>query len=243
MRILLKISYHGAPFYGWQTQIDGQTSVQSTLQDVFSKRFNQPITLFGGSRTDRGVHAHGQLATADVPDLPSTLLFELNKMLRPHIALHWIEPVADDFKLHHEVKSKVYHYYLYTDRKYLPFLNETALYLTDKDILSRVLPGHLHVFEGTHDFKNFANKGSNVNSTKRTLYKISFRKWHQLYIFRFHGSGFLKQMVRNLMGTLLGAAQKNISPNALHDLLESDKRSPSIITAPAQGLHLIRSIL
>lgn len=245
-RLLLSIRYNGTPFYGWQSQIESQPSVQSTIRHVLSQLYDKPITVIGASRTDRFVHARDQIASITVPrgrfEL-DTLLKSLNKMLKPHIYVNWIRRVNRDYKLTQHIRSKVYHYYCYHDTKYAPFLQDYASWAPKSVLYSAALKSYCAVFEGTHDFKNFANVGTPMRSTVRTLYGVSLRHWRHLSIFRFHGNGFLKQMVRNLVGTLLSAAHKDISASMLYTYLTSDKRVPDIITAPAQGLVLFRTRL
>lgn len=245
-RLLFQVSYNGAPFYGWQTQIQSQKSVQSTLQDAFSKLYDQKIIIIGGSRTDRGVHARGQLCSVDIPhdlfDL-ETLKYKLNSLLQPDIYIHWLQPVTPDFNLHRRIKSKVYYYALYHDKRHAPFLQQWALWIPPVIAHSGFLPSYCQVFQGTHDFKVFSNAGTTLKSTVRTLYHVSCRQWRCLTILRFHGDGFLKQMVRNIIGTMLQAAQREHDITPLYRLFNQPQKSPAIITAPPQALTLMRTVI
>ena len=245
-RILFQVSYNGAPFYGWQTQVSSQKSVQSTIQDAISQLFNQPIGVRGGSRTDRSVHARGQLCSADIPThtrFSDTLKYKLNSMLQPYIYIHWLRYVSPDFQLHRQIKSKIYYYSLYHDKKYSPFLQQLALWVPRSITCSDLLPAYCKVFEGSHNFKIFSNTGVAVKSTIRTLHHVSLRHWRGLTILRFHGDGFLKQMVRNLVGTMLQGAQKELDITAMYGLLNSPEKSPAIVTAPPEALTLVRMLL
>lgn len=245
-RILFQVSYNGAPFYGWQTQIQSQKSVQSTLQDTFSQLYNQKIIVIGGSRTDRGVHARDQLCSTDIPQAPfpwETLRYRLNSLIHPHIYIHWIKQVSPDFRLHQKIKSKVYYYALYHDKRYSPFLQQWAMWVPPAIACSELLPSYCQVFQGTHDFKIFSNAGTELKSTVRTLYHISYRQWGFLTLLRFHGDGFLKQMVRNIVGTMLQGAQKELDPTMMYQILNQSQKSPAIVTAPPEALTLIRTIL
>ncbi len=244
MRVCLTIRYSGTPFFGWQIQKD-QVTVQATIQDWASRLYDQSLTLVGASRTDRGVHARGQLATMDIPDMRfslETLTYKLNKVLAPHIYVDRIQEVPQDFFIHKAVHSKSYIYNLCSEPKLKPF-GQGAYFVASEQTHLDTLNSFLNVFEGTHDFKYFANTGTVVKSTVRTIFSAKARRFGPYTVVRIHGSGFLKQMVRNMVGVVLSLIEKGDSSKVLEDILIAPSRDKRIIPAPAHALTLMHTRL
>ena len=239
MRLL--ISYDGTDFSGWQRQ-EHAPSVQGTIEKALSQFFAKPISLLGASRTDAGVHAYGQVAHFDAPRDPTKgdMRFALNGMLPKSIVIRktWLTPptfhaIADSekktyrFKIHnHRVPSALRHRYSWWVRQPLDpeFLNEASAYLV-----------------GEKDFKAFQSTGTEVKTTVRQIFQAHWeKKSNNIVEFSVTGDGFLKQMVRNIVGTLVDLNQNDPNPKRIQEILQTLDRRNAGPTAPPQGLFLSR---
>ena len=238
-RVKLLISYDGTDYSGWQRQTRLE-SVQGTLENALKRFYRQPIHLLGASRTDTGVHALGQIAHFDAPRDPEQgdLRFALNGMTPPSIVIKqaWIaaegfHAIASTTKktyvykvLNRRVPSAVRHRYTYWVRRPLDvdYLNEASTALL-----------------GRHDFKSFQTSGTTVKSTVREIHFVNWeRQGSDIIRFTVTGSGFLKQMVRNLVGTLINLNLTEADPKKLSSILEARDRRRAGPTAPPQALYL-----
>lgn len=243
-RIKLLISYDGTDFCGWQKQTkqDAKPSVQQTLEDALSSLLNEPITTFGSGRTDSGVHALGQVVHFETSkNLEGwNLCWAVRSKLPTSLVVKkaWIAP--DDFHALHSATHKTYRYFVYNSEvqsalmsRYshwvrhnldIAYLNEVSQYLV-----------------GEHDFKSFQSTGTDVAHTVRVIYKAEWvRKNSKLLEFRVTGSGFLKQMVRAIVGTQLDLAMKGKPASDMLHIIDAKDRKFAGKTAPAQGLFLFR---
>ncbi|MDL2272181.1 tRNA pseudouridine(38-40) synthase TruA [Desulfovibrio sp. OttesenSCG-928-I05] len=251
-RLKLTIAYVGTRFSGWQLQDYKMKKQPRTVQGELEKAVHRllgshageaPVRVFGAGRTDAGVHAEGQVAHLDIPegvrleDWPRGF-----SALLPHdMAVTSIAVVPPDFHARMDATGKRYSYELWLDRSHLPpRLREFTWQTGPLDIAAMqqaVLP-----LIGQHDFASFQNSGSEVKTTIRTISAIHCEEtgpsrllWH------FEADGFLKQMVRNLMGLLVQVGQGKLDAARVPDFLEARNRQalPSP-TAPAQGLTLMK---
>jgi tRNA pseudouridine38-40 synthase len=242
MKVLICLAYDGQPFYGWQFQNTQQPTVQSTLESVLSMVYNQSLRVWGASRTDRGVHARGQLATVLLPSRKfetQVLLTKLNKLLSPHIFVQQVREVPESFRLHHEVRYKIYTYHLWGASRLTPFYHQRA-HLVSPAFSSAGLEEIFSPFVGTHDFRHFSNVGSQPKTTLRSVDSIRVRRRGAMILVRFRGRGFLKQMVRNLVGTALYCKDKGIPPTQIQAWLKAPQKALEIRPAPAHALCLTR---
>lgn len=236
----LVIEYDGTRFYGWQRQTDKPT-IQGELESILSKILNQEIKIHGSGRTDAGVHARAQVAHfhAQTRIEPCALKKAVNSMIRRHpIVVHGCELAENDFHAQYSVQSKEYRYYI---------LNRPVPCAVGRDFVWHVnRPLDVDVMNlcsrkliGVHDFKAFENTGSPRSSTVREVYSASWAAapQHRL-VFSISASGFLKNMVRNIVGTLKDAGTGKIDPDTFADILASCKRPLAGATAPARGLFL-----
>lgn len=238
-RTKLIVSYDGADFCGWQRQTVHK-SVQGTLEQALSKIYDRPIRVLGASRTDTGVHATGQVAHFDAPRDPSMfdLRYALIRLTPPTIVVKDIYQAPPDFHSIACSVKKTYRYivlnrptpsalrFRYSHWVRFPldidFLNETAKYLI-----------------GRQDFKSFQTSGSDVKTTVREILSAEWvRREHDTLEFIIQGNGFLKQMVRNIVGTMLDLNQDGARPEKLREIIEQLDRRKAGATAPPQGLYL-----
>lgn len=252
-RLKLTLAYTGARLHGWQIQEHKKgnrpRTVQGCLEEAFGKILGGPIRVQGASRTDAGVHALCQVAHADIPDDRLAIQWQraLNHNLPRDVEVLGVEPVSEEFHARYDAKSKIYTYSIWLSRQYVLPQRRVFVWETGPLDLEAMDRAAAH-FIGAHDFASFQNIGSVVRSTVRTLLSInrtgpadreSGPGWPEV-VWRFHGEGFLKQMVRNLMGCLVYVGRGKLSADAVPELLAQRDRSAAPPTAPAQGLTLER---
>lgn len=240
----LVIEYDGTRFYGWQRQKDKPT-IQGGLETTLSRILNQEIKLHGSGRTDAGVHARAQVAHfhAKTRMTPGSIKKSVNSMLRRHpIVVHDCVYAADGFHAQYSVQSKEYRYYILNrpepcavGRDFVWHINRPL----DMDIMNRCSQQLI----GTHDFKAFENTGSPRSSTVRQVFSASWSaEPDDRLVFSINASGFLKNMVRNIVGTLKDAGTGKIDPETFAGILAAKKRPLAGATAPARGLFLHKVI-
>lgn len=235
----LTIEYDGTGFLGWQRQVSSPT-IQGELETVLSRILNQEIRIHGSGRTDAGVHARGQVAhfRADTRLGPKEIQNGVNSLMRYPIVLQRVELVEPEFHAQYQAKSKEYRYYILNrdvpaavGRDYSWHVNQPL----DLDIMNRCAD----MLCGSHDFKAFENTGSPRSSTVREVFFAGWtRDSGEMLIFRISASGFLKNMVRNIVGTLKDAGTGKLTPDEFLAVLESCDRTLAGPTAPAKGLFL-----
>ncbi len=239
IRTRLDIQYKGTHFGGWQKQkAKGPPTIQGALEETLSRLMNGPIRVLGSGRTDAGTHARNQVAHCDLPHLPENLRYKLNRLLPEGIAILRVSKVPSDFHALASSSGKTYIYRIWNHPVPNPFLSETALWLQQSLPLSQ-LNSFAEIFLGTHDFKSFQTRGTPVPDTVRTL---SRSKWvlkrPHLLEYQVTGDGFLKQMVRNMVGLQLYGVRKGLEPKDLKTILSARDRREAKDTAPSHGLIL-----
>jgi tRNA pseudouridine38-40 synthase len=245
-RIKLLISYDGTDYAGWQKQAEGdeftggRPTIQSTLEAALSKIFDTPIRTVASGRTDAGVHAEGQVVHFDAPRAigDTKLVRALNKMTPPTLGILKAWSAPSDFHALFSAKGKTYRYVIHNSREPNPL---TARFMThfEKPLDIDRLNALAEPLVGEHDFKSFQTSGTEVKTTVRTIREARWLKSSDGTIeFRITGTGFLKQMVRNIVGTLLYLHQNDGNPADMKRILQSLDRQAAKTTAPPEGLHL-----
>lgn len=239
-RICMTVAYVGTRYHGWQVQKNGAT-IQEVLEKQVARICTQPIRVHGSGRTDAGVHAVGQVAHFDVPERMASIPWHkaLNSLLPADIAIVRTCPVGEDFHARFSATSKRYSYTLWTEPDYVlpqraPFVWPVrSIDLEQMDAAASLLCGR-------HDFSSFQNAGTDVRQTVRTLMSITRTagQYPGEWIFSFIADGFLKQMVRNIMGLLLRVGQGRLAANDALRIRAACDRTQAPPTAPAQGLCL-----
>lgn len=240
-RIRMIVEYDGTNYSGWQRQINAM-SVQEKLENALRKLTREEaLTVTGASRTDAGVHAYSQNVHFDTEcRIPADkFAFALNTMLPMDIRVRKSFRVRDDFHARFQAKRKQYRYLFYNSpHASALYRNQTAhvMYKLDEKLMNDEAQAML----GTHDFAPFAASGSEVKDTVRTIYAVSVKRSGDILEMLVEGNGFLYNMVRILAGTLIGVGTGKIERGAIARALESGSRLDLGITAPAQGLTLMR---
>ncbi|MBQ3219600.1 MAG: tRNA pseudouridine(38-40) synthase TruA [Clostridia bacterium] len=241
MRIKLTLGYDGTSFCGWQVQKNGDT-VQENLENAVFKVTGEKVRVTGSGRTDSGVHAMGQTAHFDTECktvIPEKFYRALNAHLPESIRVYSSEKVADDFDACRTAKKKTYRYSLYLSEIENPLKERYAVRVDDKLDLKRMREC-AKVFLGEHDFKCMCASGSSIKTTVRTLYNIDIEKDGSDLTISVCGNGFLYNMVRILVGTLLKAGRGETDEKELSKMLENKERALGGKTLPAKGLCLMK---
>jgi tRNA pseudouridine38-40 synthase len=240
-RIKLTLAYDGTDFHGWQVQ-PGLVTIQGTLEQVFGEIEEQPVHVAGSGRTDAGVHALCQVAAVSLSNpIPlANLRRAANRLLPPSIRILEAEEAAPDFHPRHHAASKTYEYRVFRGEVCPPAEWRYVHHYPYPLDLSRMI-ALAPLFEGSHDFAAFAAADDRVlESTVRTIFSSRLEVDNGRLFYRVSGSGFLKHMVRNIVGTLLESGKGNLDSGALREFLSPGAGKRAAPTAPAKGLFLVR---
>jgi len=237
--IKLTVQYDGTEFVGWQRQGQG-ASIQGTIEDALARIDGRAVAVHGAGRTDAGVHADGQVASARVASAldDETMARALNANLPATIRVTRVETVADEFHARFSAVSKTYEYRIWNGLAQPPFLRLYTWHVPQPlaiDILQRGAAALV----GTHDFASFQGSGTVVHTTVRTVTAAAWRPEAPL-VFEITGDGFLRHMVRSLVGTLVEAGLRRRPVEDIAGLLATPDRSGAGRTAPPHGLFLTR---
>lgn len=242
-RIILKLAYDGTGFAGWQKQSSSsQPTVQGTLEKCLSQLFSEPVKTIGSGRTDAGVHALGQIVHFDCPKPLANydLQKSLNSMLPASMVVRGVWRAPQDFHALASATGKHYRYRIWNSPTKNPFVRHFTLW-ERRPIDLHWLNQSSRYLIGTHDFKSFQTAGTAVSSTERTVHLARWlERRHHLIEFQISGSGFLKQMIRNIVGTLLDLQLSGASPEHILPILEAKDRARAKGTASPEGLCLMR---
>jgi tRNA pseudouridine38-40 synthase len=239
-RFALVVSYRGTGYSGWQRQPLAR-SVQATLEEALGRLVGAPPRVVGSGRTDAGVHARGQVVHLDAPaDLPCrALVLGCNGLLPDDVRVHWAGRMPAGFHARKQAAGKEYRYLLSAepviDALELPYRVPLPRDV-DLDLVRRALPRLL----GEHDFSAFASSGGAHRQARRTLYRAELTGRGPRFELRFAGSGFLRGMVRALVGTLFDVGRSRLSGAGLERLLSGGSRSDAGASVPGRGLVLER---
>jgi tRNA pseudouridine38-40 synthase len=236
--ICLTVSYDGTNYHGWQCQPDLIT-VEQTLREKIEKIINHPAKIYGGARTDSGVHAYGQVLnffTESTIELYG-LVKGLNSLLPVDIRISGAREVDEDFHARYSTKSKVYVYTILNSLCNSPFYARYAWhipYAIDVPSMDRAAK----TLAGTHDFSAFKKKNEVYRSHERRVVKAGVKRRGDMVYVLVEGTGFLRYMVRNIVGTLMLVGSERLSVDGFRTILESKNRDKAGPTAPAKGLFL-----
>lgn len=236
----LTLAYDGTRFVGWQRQASGE-SIQGLLESALSRLEGGAVAAHGAGRTDAGVHAEGQVASARVTfahEAP-TVLRALNAQLPPEIRVLAVEDAPAGFHARFSAQRKSYRYQIANSPVMSPFVRAFAWHVPeplDRDAMQAGAGALL----GSHDFSAFQSTGSDAATTVRTLTRSELVDRGGLLAYEVEGDGFLRHMVRAIVGTLVEVGRGWRAPGDLEALLAGGARGQAGATAPAQGLVLVK---
>ncbi len=242
MRYLIKFSYDGSSYCGFQTQPNLKT-IQEELEKALKKiNDNKIVKVQASGRTDKGVHALGQTAHFDM-DITITehkLKRALNSNLPDDIHVIEAKEKEPHFHARYMTKSKKYQYILNLG-EYNP-IEKDYVYQYNYTLDIKSMRKAIKYLKGTHDFRAFVTENVDKENCIRTITHVAIEKDKsddEKIIITFEGNGFLRYQVRNMVGILLKVGQKKISPEKVDEILKSCDRSKNGVTAPSEGLYLV----
>ncbi len=236
----LVIEYDGSGFHGWQRQKKDRT-VQETIENALAVMTREKVTVIGSGRTDAGVHALGQVAgfkTRSRLDA-SVFLSGLNSLLPGDVVVHTCDPMPDTFHARFDVTSKHYRYHI-LNRPIAPAIGRQFFWHIRKPLDTVAMAEAAVTLLGTHDFKAFEGTGSPREHSIRSVTDSTLRITGDGNLtYDIQANGFLRFMVRNIVGTLVDVGVGKIAKQDVLTILQSKDRSRAGATAPPQGLFLM----
>jgi tRNA pseudouridine38-40 synthase len=252
-RILkITVGYDGTRYVGWQRQATGD-SVQGLLEGAVARFEGNPVSVQGAGRTDAGVHALGQVASVQVTcDHPvETLARGLNAWLPPDIRIAKVEDAPPEFHARFSARSKTYRYLLRNTPRVSPF-ERSYVWHVPETLDVPAMQAAAKALAGTHNFSSFCSAGSNVRDGVRSVSRSNIHyidadlvpyvptgKERTLLAYEVSANGFLRHMVRAIVGTLVEIGQGRRSVASMAKLLEGGNRAEAGATAPPHGLFLV----
>jgi len=237
--VKLIIEYDGTNYHGWQTQKNAKT-VQDTIERAIKGLTGEMVELTASSRTDFGVHALGQVANfmtnSSIPG--DRFSYALNRLLPDDIVIKDSQEVSLDFHARFRSKGKKYRYLIYNSRFPSAILRNRA-YHVSYELDFESMQKAASYFPGTHDFSSFRASGSSVKTSVRTITEAVLERDDKIISFEISGNGFLYNMVRIIVGTLVDVGMGRIDADDIPKIIESLDRKRAGRTAPAEGLYLV----
>ena len=247
-RVKLAVAYDGTAYAGWQVQPNG-TTIQSVMEQALGHILQEPVRLRAAGRTDAGVHALEQVldfCDSGKRDM-ETIVRGGNALLPEDIRILSAQEAPAEFDARQNAREKEYRYFLLLSRVASPFLSRYAWHIESPVDLDAVREALLHLV-GEHDFTSFQGQGCAAQTPVRTILNTSVTLYDApgqsgpcvpgLCSIDIIGSGFLRHMVRNIVGTVIDAGRGRYQPEMVARIIEKRRRSEAGVTAPARGLFL-----
>ncbi len=237
----LTIEYDGSSYHGWQKQ-KNEATIQGEIEKAAKVITGQKVTLIGSGRTDAGVHAFGQVANfhCDTKIVPEALLRGLNSLLPEDIVIKACTLAHENFHARYDITSKIYNYKILNRTISAAISRQYAWHIRKKLDIKAMRSAICHVI-GSHDFKAFEAAGSPRSHTTRCVTKADLIKKDMDYlVFEIEADGFLRYMVRNIVGTIVDVGLNKTTPDDFKRILLSKDRARAGATAPPRGLFLMQ---
>lgn len=238
-KIKLTVQYDGSRYHGWQIQ-PGRKTIQGELVEALSNLVGARTYVHGASRTDAGVSALGQVGLFEIESPIPTENFAdaINDRLPPDIVVTSAEEAPRGFDLFGSVKSKLYRYTIYIGH-YRPVLRLNQCWHIPKKLDVEVMNQAAQLLVGTNDFKSFASAADRRESSVRTIFRCDVTGEDEWIYVNVEGDGFLYNMVRNIVGTLVEVGVGRWEPEKINEILEAKDRTAAGRLAPPAGLCLM----
>lgn len=235
----LIIGYDGSRYFGWEHQ-PGKETIQGKLENVLDHLSPQEVEIIGAGRTDGGVHARGMVANVflDIEMTPEALRDYMNHYLPDDIVIREVREASDRFHARYNATGKTYCYTCF-DGATKPLFDRKYVWRVERPLhIEKMRAGAAYLI-GRHDFMSFCKNPQKKKSTVREIDRIVITRKGDYVTLSFHGTGFLRNMVRILTGTLVDVGLGKIPPERVGEILEAKDRLAAGETAPAQGLCLM----
>jgi tRNA pseudouridine38-40 synthase len=235
----ITLAYDGTDFVGWQRQANGP-SIQGLLEEALLELDGRAVTVNGAGRTDAGVHALGQVASCSIerPVSPDVVVRALNARLPPEVRVLSAVEARPEFHARFDARAKTYRYRIWNAAVLDPFERRYAWHLSGPlDV--EAMGAAASLLEGRHDFAGFQASGSATHTTERTIRTSVVTRTGALVVYEVTGEGFLRHMVRTIVGTLVDVGRGRWPAERVRDVLMAADRTLAGPTAPAEGLFLV----
>ena len=236
--IKMIIEYEGTRYHGWQYQV-GMNTIQQVLEKCVSTITQEHIRVIGSGRTDAGVHAIGQVANFNTESRIEVrnLLRGINSLLPPDIVVKELIETDATFHARYDARSKEYLYQIFNSPVRTALYNRYAWFIHEPLDIERIREA-CALLAGTHDFSSFCAANCGIKNHVRTILNIDVEKKHSMMKIYVEANGFLKYMVRNIVGTLVDVGKGKLSLTDFTDIVDEKDRRRAGVTAPACGLFL-----
>ncbi|WP_057912393.1 tRNA pseudouridine(38-40) synthase TruA [Peribacillus muralis] len=237
----LTIQYDGGRYRGWQRLGDSDDTIQGKIENVLTEMAGVKIEIIGCSRTDAGVHAFAQIANFKLGGnlTESEVMNYLNRYLPQDISIKEVMLVPDRFHSRYNAKDKTYLYKIWNEQYTNPFMRKYSMHIEEKLDIERMKDA-CQYFIGAHDFTAFSNAKSKKKSMVREIYAIEIEENDGFIEISVRGDGFLYNMVRKMVGTLIEVGLGEINAEQIPGILESKERVQTGRMAEAGGLYLVK---
>lgn len=239
MNVRLTLEYDGAGYRGWQAQPGGPT-VQGVLEEALAVLLRRPVRVHGSGRTDAGVHALAQVASFVCPDDRDLARVRrgLNALTPPDITVKAADPAPPSFDPRRDATRRVYEYRLW-NRPWRSVFHDRYAWHVPRPLRVDAMRRALAALEGEHDFSCFRAAGCGAATPVRRVFHNRLYDWEDHWVYRIEATGYLRHMVRNIVGTLVETGLGERDMDGLPSLMESRDRRLAGPTAPARGLFLV----
>lgn len=239
-RIAMGIEYKGSEFSGFQSQRSGVSTVQQSLEKSLTSICDEPITLVCAGRTDKGVHATGQVIHFDTQATrpEKAWLRGANTQLPDGVSIRWAQQVDARFHSRFSAQSRCYRYVIHNTATRSALLRHTVTWDRRRFDLAAMQEGSRYLL-GEHDFSAFRGADCQARNPVRLMQRISINKINDFIVVEVKATAFLYHMVRNIVGVLMAVACEGRPPEWVAKVLASRDRTQASVTAPADGLYLV----
>lgn len=235
----LTIQYDGGRYKGWQRLGKGENTIQGKIENVLSEMVGKKVEIIGCSRTDAGAHALAQIANFKISEnlTESEIMNYLYKYLPQDISIKEVRSVPDSFHARYNAKDKTYLYKIWNEEYTNPFMRKYSMHVEKKLDTTRMKKA-CEYFIGEHDFTAFSNAKSKKNSMVREIHSIDIEENAGFIQIRVRGNGFLYNMVRRIVGTLIEVGLGRVDGENIRGIMNSKERNQAGYIADACGLYL-----
>ncbi len=235
----LVIQYDGGRYKGWQRLGNGENTIQGKIENVISEMVGREIEIIGSSRTDAGVHALEQVANFKINEnMPEKdIKSYLNRYLPKDISIKEVSIESDRFHSRYNTSAKTYIYKIWNEEYTNPFMRKYSMHVEEELDLKKMKAAAKY-FLGEHDFTAFSNAKSKKKSMVREIYSIDFEKVDGFIQIRISGNGFLYNMVRKIVGTLIEVGAGRLQAENIAKIIELKDRAQVSNLADPGGLYL-----
>jgi tRNA pseudouridine38-40 synthase len=244
MRLAAGLTYRGDAYFGWQRQAGEQETVQQRVEEAFSAVSNTSVKVHCAGRTDRGVHAIGQIihfdVNAQIKRRPDQWILGVNARLPSDIRVQWVTPVPDEFHARFSALHRWYRYIIDTQpNASAPF--DLRAYAYRFPLNSQAMNAAMRYWVGKHDFSSFRSSSCGAKTPIRTIHLATLRQIDSLLVLDFKANAFLHHMVRNMVGALMWVGRGREDPIWAQTLLTCKDRCMAPKMAPACGLYFMEA--